>query len=87
MPASDSTQYAEFEVTVQLKPEVLDPEARAIHETLARIGFDTVKGVQVSKRYILRLDDRAGQAESLVDKVAREFLANPVSQTFKVRKL
>ncbi|MBM4250991.1 MAG: phosphoribosylformylglycinamidine synthase subunit PurS [Deltaproteobacteria bacterium] len=87
MASVGSPDSSEFEVVVQLKPEVLDPEARAIQETLARIGYDGVRSVQVSKRYILTVDDKSGQGAALVESVAREFLANPVSETFQVRKL
>ena len=75
----------EFEVTVQLKPEVLDPEGRAIRETLSRVGVDGIEDVAVTKRYVLRLRD--GAPADLAEKVASEYLANPVSETFVVRKL
>jgi phosphoribosylformylglycinamidine synthase len=71
-----------YEVVVQLKKEVLDPEGRAIQETLGRLGFRALKGVTVSKRYVLELDD-----EQTAGQIAREFLANPVSETFTVRRL
>ncbi len=87
MASVGSPGGSEFEVVVRLKPEVLDPEARAIQETLTRIGYEGVKAVQVSKRYILTVDDQSGQGASLAEAVAREFLANPVSETFQVRKL
>jgi phosphoribosylformylglycinamidine synthase len=75
-----------YEVIVQLKREVLDPEGRAIQETLGRLGFRALKGVTVSKRYVLELESGAdGQASA--EKIAREYLANPVSETFEVRKL
>jgi phosphoribosylformylglycinamidine synthase len=76
-----------FEVIVQLKKEVLDPEGRAIQETLDRLGFRALKGVSVSKRYVLDLDDGDGQAAGRAETIAREYLANPVSETFTVRKL
>ena len=76
-----------FEVIVQLKKEVLDPEGRAIQETLDRLGFRALKGVAVSKRYVLDLEDADGQAGSHAETIAREYLANPVSETFTVRKL
>jgi phosphoribosylformylglycinamidine synthase len=77
-----------YEIIVQLKKEVLDPEGRAIQETLGRLGFRALKGVTVSKRYVVDIDERSdGQAEKLAEQVAREYLANPVSETFAIRKL
>jgi len=76
-----------YEIIVQLKAEVLDPEGRAIQETLARLGFGALKAVQVAKRYSIELDAKAPEADELVQRIAREYLANPVSETFQVRKL
>lgn len=76
-----------YEVTVQLKKEVLDPEGRAIQETLGRLGFRALKAVTVSKRYVLEIEEGGEQGQELADKIAREFLANPVSETFQVRRL
>ena len=76
-----------FEVIVQLKKEVLDPEGRAIQETLTRLGENAVKGVTVSKRYVLEIEGSFQNAEELAGRVAKEYLANPVSETYLVRKL
>ena len=77
----------EFEVIVQLKKEVLDTEGRAIQETIKRLGFNALKGVDVTRRFVLHMDGVESDAKSQVEKIAREFLANPVSETFQVRKL
>lgn len=76
-----------YEVIVQLKQEVLDPEGRAIQESLGRLGFRALRGVTVSKRYLLDLEDGDGQGKEAAEKIAREYLANPVSETFQIRKL
>ena len=78
-----------FEVVVQLKKEVLDPEGRAIQETLGRLGFNHLKEVETSKRFVLTLEDAtpAEEAVKMVEKVAHEYLANPVSQSFTINKL
>lgn len=79
----------EYEVLVQLKKEVLDPEGRAIQETLARLGYGAVKSVVVSKRFLLDIDEKTTNksGEDLAREIAKEFLANPVSQTVTVKKL
>jgi phosphoribosylformylglycinamidine synthase len=74
-----------FEVVVQLKPEVLDPEARAITETLHRLGMPQVKKVQVAKRYLLEVETPSEQETfKQVEMIAQEYLANPVAETFQV---
>jgi phosphoribosylformylglycinamidine synthase PurS subunit len=72
-----------YEVLVELKSDVLDPEGRAIEESLVRLGCG-VKNLRVSKRYVFELDK---PDDALAQKVASEHLANPISQVFEVRKL
>jgi phosphoribosylformylglycinamidine synthase subunit PurS len=80
-----------FEVVVAPKPEVLDPEGRAITETLRRLGMDDVKSVGVSKRFVIDLKSEAtsdsNTQKALVERLSNEFLANPVSETFTVTKI
>ena len=87
MASTEAPRCLDYEITVRLKPEVLDPEARAIQETLGRLGYSAVKGVLVSKRYVLSIDESASNAADVAAEIAREYLANPVSETFQVRKL
>jgi phosphoribosylformylglycinamidine synthase PurS subunit len=77
----------EYEVLVQLKGEVLDPEGRAIGETLKARGIDGVEGVVVAKRYVVSLVKDAKDPEKLVQDIAASYLANPVSQVFKIKRL
>ena len=81
----------EYEVLVQLKGEVLDPEGRAIQETLKSQGIHGVAGVQVSKRYVVSFDTNQAKntkdADEAVRDIAARYLANPVAQTFTVKRL
>ena len=77
----------EFEVLVQLKSEVLDPEARAIKDVLLSQGVSGIDGVTVAKRYVLVLRENEAEAEKKVEAIASEYLSNPVSQTYKIRRL
>ena len=77
----------EFEVLVQLKGEVLDPEGRAIEETLKAQGIHGVSEVEVAKRYVLRVDLEPSKAEAVVKDIAERYLANPVAQTYSIKRL
>ena len=78
----------QFEVLVELKKEVLDTEGRAIQQTLRRLGHDSLTAVSVSKRFVVAIDEATThQPEQLARELAAEHLANPVSETFTVRKL
>lgn len=77
-----------FEVVVQLKPEVLDPEARAITETLQKQGLSEIKKIVVAKKYLLDIEassEAVGFAKA--ELVAQEYLANPVSESYQVKRL
>jgi len=74
-----------YEVLVHLKGEVLDPEGRAIKETLKNQGVNGILDVQVAKRYVVTVE--ATSDEATVHDMAFRYLANPVAQTFTVRKL
>ena len=76
-----------FEVVVELKGEVLDVQGRAIRETLTRLGNKSVADVKVGKRFVLNLDGTESDATAQAERIAKEFLVNPVSETFRLRKL
>ncbi|MEZ4744140.1 MAG: phosphoribosylformylglycinamidine synthase subunit PurS [Bdellovibrionota bacterium] len=76
-----------YEVIVQLKPEVLDPEGRAIRKSLDRLGFNSLRDVQVSKRYVLELDEQDKNPDATAHKIAEEYLANVVAESFTVEKI
>ncbi|MGE0171606.1 MAG: phosphoribosylformylglycinamidine synthase subunit PurS [Oligoflexales bacterium] len=73
-----------YEIFVEPKPDVLDPEARAIGETLKRLGFPQIQEVKVSKRYVLTMSEAN---DKVAEKIVSEHLANPVSEQFTLRKL
>ncbi|MDQ3104780.1 MAG: phosphoribosylformylglycinamidine synthase subunit PurS [Actinomycetota bacterium] len=73
-------------VDVMLKPEILDPQGKAVHGALPRLGFDGVVGVRQGKRFELELDG-AVTPERLeqVRAMAATLLSNPVIEDFSVR--
>ena len=77
----------EYEVLVQLKGEVLDPEGRSIHETLKSQGISGIDGVTVAKRYVISMSKDTPNAEAAVKDIAARYLANPVAQTFQIKRL
>lgn len=73
-------------VDVMLKPEILDPQGRAIASALPRLGFSGVSGVRQGKRFELELDGPADEAAlSEVRKMAETLLANTVIEDFSIR--
>lgn len=68
-------------VEVMPKPEILDPQGKAIAGVLSRIGFAEFTAVRQGKRFELEVE---GEATDKVLKAARraaeEILANPATE-------
>ncbi len=77
---------AKFEVNVFLKPEVLNPESRAILETIHRQGIPDLKDIKISKKYILEFESKT-DASALAQEIASTYLANSVAESFTVSKI
>jgi phosphoribosylformylglycinamidine synthase len=72
-------------VDVMPKSEILDPQGKAVHGALPRLGFEGVKDVRQGKRFELTVDavDDATLAE--IDAIAGTLLSNPVIEDYAVR--
>lgn len=76
---------AKVVVDVMLKPEILDPQGRAVQGALTRLGLGGVADVRQGKRFEIELSgdldlDRLEQ----VHRLAEELLANPVIEDYKL---
>ena len=73
-------------VDVMPKPEILDPQGKAVLGALPRLGFDGVVDVRQGKRFELEV---AGEVTDEVLEQVREMagtlLSNPVIETYSVR--
>ena len=73
-------------VDVMLKPEILDPQGKAVHGALPRLGFDGVINVRQGKRFELEIDGEATPERlEQVRAMAATLLSNPVIEDFQVR--
>src|SRR5690606_31287732 len=71
-------------VDVMLKASILDPQGRAVLQTLERLGYDTVKDVRVGKRVELKLEGDPEEVRRQVADMSAKVLSNPVMETFEV---
>ena len=77
---------ARIVVDVMLKPEILDPQGRAVQGALTRLGLDGVTDVRQGKRFEIILDgDLDTERETVLNRLSEELLANPVIEDFAVR--
>ena len=74
-----------FRVVVSLKPELLDPQGKAIEGSLPSMGWANASNVRVGKYVELVVDaETEAAAASQVDEMARRLLSNPVIESYRI---
>ena len=72
-------------VVVTLKSGVLDPQGKAIQQTLNGMGFANVKDVRQGKYFDIDIDENDEQKAKLsAEEICKKLLANQVIEDFKV---
>ena len=73
-------------VYVTLKPGVLDPQGKAIHHSVELLGHKGIADVRQGKYFEIAIaDDIAeNEAREAAEKIARDVLANPVIEDYRV---
>lgn len=73
-------------VDVMPKPEILDPQGKAVLGALPRLGFQGVVDVRQGKRFELEVAGEVTDAVlAQVHEMAETLLSNPVIENFEVR--
>ena len=74
-----------IKVIVTLKSGVLDPQGKAIQQTLNGMGFATVKDVRQGKYFDIDIDENDEQkAKFAAEEICKKLLANQVIEDFKI---
>jgi phosphoribosylformylglycinamidine synthase PurS subunit len=73
-------------VEVMLKPEILDPQGKAVNQALARLGFDGVRDVRQGKRFEIDVDGPVTDEKlRRIHDAASSLLSNPVIEDYTVQ--
>ncbi len=73
-------------VDVMPKPEILDPQGKAVQGALPRLGFQGVSDVRQGKRFELEITGEISESVLAdVHRMAETLLSNPVIENFTVR--
>lgn len=73
-------------VNVALKPEILDPQGRAVLGALGRLGLSDVSDVRQGKQFVLNIDGEVDDAKlAQINEIAATLLSNPVIEDFTVK--
>ena len=74
-----------IKVVVTLKNGVLDPQGKAIQQTLNGMGFPEVEGVRQGKYFDLEINEKdETKAKSKAEEMCKKLLANLVIEDFKI---
>lgn len=66
-------------VHVMPKPEILDPQGKAVHAALPRLGFTGISSVRQGKRFELEVDGEiTDEVLAHLREAATTLLSNPV---------
>ena len=73
-------------VYVTLKPGVLDPQGKAIQHSVELLGYEGINDIRQGKYFEIAMDESVGhnEAEQAATRMAREVLANPVIEDYRV---
>ena len=74
-----------IKVIVTLKNGVLDPQGKAIQQTLNGMNFDKVSEVRQGKFFEIEVKENdESKAKLLVDEMCKKLLANLVIEDYKI---
>ena len=75
-------------VDVMLKPEILDPQGKAVEGALGRLGLSGVTSVRQGKTFTVDLEgDLDDDLLAKVHELAGSLLSNPVIEAYVVREV
>ena len=74
-----------IKVVVTLKNGVLDPQGKAIQQTLNSMGFPEIETVRQGKYFDLEINEKdENKAKSKAEEMCKKLLANLVIEDFKI---
>ena len=74
-----------IKLIVTLKSGVLDPQGKAIQQTLNGMGFANVKDVRQGKYFDIDINENNEQKAKLAaEEICKKLLANQVIEDFKI---
>ena len=74
-----------IKVIVTLKNGVLDPQGKAIHQSLIAMSFSNVEEVRQGKFFEININESdEAKAKSQVEEMCKKLLANLVIEDYKI---
>jgi phosphoribosylformylglycinamidine synthase subunit PurS len=77
---------AKIIVDVHLKPELLDPQGRAISGALERLGLSNVQEVRQGKQFVIEISGEVtDEVLKQLHELAGNLLSNPVIENYELK--
>ena len=77
-----------FSVTVTLKKDVLDPQGKAVQNTLKNLGFLDLKNIRQGKYFEIELNETdSKKAEGIVNGMCEKLLVNLIIEDYKINQI
>ena len=74
-----------IKVVVTLKNGVLDPQGKAIQQTLNGMGYSNIEGVRQGKYFDLEIAEKdEAKAKAAAEEMCKKLLTNLVIEDFKI---
>ena len=71
--------------TVTLKKEVLDPQGKAVNQTLKNMGYDSIVNVRQGKYFDIELNEiDKEKAKKIVEEICKKLLTNIVIEDYTI---
>ncbi|MGM0706419.1 MAG: phosphoribosylformylglycinamidine synthase subunit PurS [Bacteroidota bacterium] len=72
-------------IAITLRPSILDPEGKAVHQALQNLGQASVQKVRVGKRITLTIEaETKDAAYDVAETSCQKVLANPVTENYEI---
>lgn len=72
-------------VTVTLRPSILDPQGKATQHALTQLEFDQIAHVRIGKFVEMEVEAESEEnARHIAEEASSKLLANPVMENFSV---
>lgn len=71
-----------YRIIVKIKPNVLDPEGKAIQQAAERMQFTGINSIRVGKSFEVEVEDNV--KKEMVEELAKKFLINPIIEIFEI---
>ncbi len=73
-------------VTVMPQKEILDPQGKAVTQSLNNLNLTTIHNVRVGKSIVLEIDAaNENEAETITDTACKKLLANLIMETYEFK--